>query len=222
MNELQKIDIKARPPANYSSEQESIDFILEFYNKGDYNTLQESCEASVKRFVKNLPSPILTDIDIYHLFYGAYAFNRIGESTKQIGCLKILYSLQGSNHLLNESAIELLNQGIAEYKSLAVKRGIDYLNSIEVEKIKFKGSGCFIATAIYGTPYASEVITLKEFRDKWLLTFILGKAFVKLYYIISPPIANLIAKHNYMKEITKSIIIIPLLKLAKNLKRKEN
>ncbi|MFA5434181.1 MAG: CFI-box-CTERM domain-containing protein [Candidatus Paceibacterota bacterium] len=83
-------------------------------------------------------------------------------------------------------------------------------------------SGCFIATAVYGSPYANEVILLKEFRDNWLLNFKLGKLFVAFYYWISPPIANQIAKSNSLKAITKSALVIPLIKIATYLKRKEN
>jgi len=81
---------------------------------------------------------------------------------------------------------------------------------------------CFIATAVYGTPYASEVALLKEFRDNWLLNFRLGKIFVAFYYWISPPIANQIAKSTSLKAFTKSMLIIPLIKIANHLKRKEN
>lgn len=97
------------------------------------------------------------------------------------------------------------------------------LNPIEgtFERLVKKGGGCFIATAIYGDPLANEVVVLKEFRDNYLLNFSLGKAFVKLYYCISPPFAKQIAKHNYLKVIVKSILIIPLIKLTNNLKRKE-
>jgi len=84
------------------------------------------------------------------------------------------------------------------------------------------GGGCFIATAVYGTPFANEVIILKEFRDNWLLNFRLGKMFVAFYYWISPPIANQIAKSNSLKAITKSTLVIPLIKIANYLKRKEN
>jgi len=83
-------------------------------------------------------------------------------------------------------------------------------------------SGCFIATAVYGSPYANEVIILKEFRDKWLLNFRLGEIFVTFYYLISPPIANQIAKRESLRAFTKSTLIIPLIKIANHLKRKKN
>ncbi len=83
-------------------------------------------------------------------------------------------------------------------------------------------SGCFIATAVYGSEHANEVIILKEFRDNWLQKTPWGKMFVKIYYSLSPPIANQLTKHSTLKQITKRIIVVPVLKLAKHLQRKEN
>jgi hypothetical protein len=52
---------------------------------------------------------------------------------------------------------------------------------------------CFIATAAYGTPMADEVMVLRNFRDKYLVTNKPGQIFVSFYYFISPPLARLIA-----------------------------
>lgn len=83
-----------------------------------------------------------------------------------------------------------------------------------------KGKGCFIATAVYGSPNAIEVEILKAFRDNWLTKYLIGRLFIKLYYIISPPVANLISKHTFLKAIIKSILVMPLIKLANNIKER--
>jgi hypothetical protein len=80
----------------------------------------------------------------------------------------------------------------------------DVTGEIDSEEVVVPSSGCFIATAAYGTPMAGEVETLREFRDEYLLTNPLGQALVNLYYNISPPIAKFITDHPSLKPIVRA------------------
>jgi|GEM_PF-6417205 len=75
------------------------------------------------------------------------------------------------------------------------------------------GGGCFIATAAYGTPMASEVLALCDFRDVHLLTNPVGRRLVAFYYRVSPPIADFIAKHESLKSIVR-FFLKPVVKLV--------
>jgi hypothetical protein len=68
------------------------------------------------------------------------------------------------------------------------------------------GGGCFITTAAFGSPLAPEVVILREFRDRYLLTNLPGKVFVSLYYAWSPPVARLISKHESLKVLARSTL----------------
>lgn len=76
-------------------------------------------------------------------------------------------------------------------------------------------SGCFIATATMGSKNNSYVITLCQFRDNVLSKSSQGRKFINLYYKYSPPIAQLIANCNLLKQISRLLIIKPSVFLIK-------
>jgi hypothetical protein len=69
---------------------------------------------------------------------------------------------------------------------------------------------CFIATAVYGTDKAEEIDTLREFRDVVLLPSGLGAELVSLYYEISPPIAEVISQHDFLRTAVKVGFVDPV------------
>jgi len=71
------------------------------------------------------------------------------------------------------------------------------------------GGNCFIATAAFGSPLERHVRTLQEFRDRCLMTNSPGRAFVRLYYQYSPPLAERIADSPLLRGIVR-ILLIPL------------
>jgi len=73
--------------------------------------------------------------------------------------------------------------------------------------------GCFIATAAYGSYVHSSVRILREFRDTFLIPNPVGKAVVKLYYRISPGIADAIRSNETLKAGTR-ILLLPAVGLS--------
>lgn len=69
------------------------------------------------------------------------------------------------------------------------------------------GSGaCFIATAAYGSPLEPHVMALREFRDRHLQRTRLGQAFVRFYYRHSPAAAAVIARHEWLRIGTRTLL----------------
>lgn len=76
----------------------------------------------------------------------------------------------------------------------------------EASTPKTSTSGCFIATAAYGSPLAPEVEALRLFRDKYLITNPAGRAFVGLYYRLSPPIARCVSERPALRPVVRAAL----------------
>jgi DNA-directed RNA polymerase subunit RPC12/RpoP len=81
----------------------------------------------------------------------------------------------------------------------------DKINKVE-ETIKSQQSKCFIATAAFGSPFSQEVLVLREFRDRYLETTSLGRAFVRSYYRTSPPIARAITVRQSLRVAVQKLL----------------
>jgi len=76
-----------------------------------------------------------------------------------------------------------------------------------------KKSGCFIATAVYGDVMAPEVICLRYYRDTVLIGTKTGRAFVEIYYKISPVLAAFISKSIFLRMIIRKSVLGPLVSI---------
>jgi hypothetical protein len=65
---------------------------------------------------------------------------------------------------------------------------------------------CFISTAAFGSDMADQVQLLRKFRNEFLLTNSWGKAFVKTYYKLSPPVAHFIEHSEILKAMTRTAL----------------
>ncbi|MGO9119690.1 MAG: pentapeptide repeat-containing protein [Desulfomonilaceae bacterium] len=76
------------------------------------------------------------------------------------------------------------------------------------------GSGCFVATAAYGTDTAAEVIILRSFRDTVLKQNALGQGFIAIYEKVSPPVSRMIASSPTARLLVRRFLIKPLCRLV--------
>ena len=80
-----------------------------------------------------------------------------------------------------------------------------------------KEQACFIATAAYGTPLSEEVDILRRFRDEFLITKPMGRAFVAVYYKLSPPLAGFISKRRMLRRVVRECLVNPAVVLSRSI-----
>lgn len=80
-----------------------------------------------------------------------------------------------------------------KYRSL-IQTELDFIERARNGEFDERGnsgtSGCYIATAVYGSPVCNEVFALRKYRDDYLAQRQWGRAFIRLYYALSPSMAK--------------------------------
>ena len=107
---------------------------------------------------------------------------------------------------------------IPKHKNYA---GVDCPQAENPNYAKWKKAGgkdesdsyCFIATATYGSQSAGEVLTLRQFRDRYLSSTKAGRLIVHTYYKMSPSLAQVIEGSNVLKAISAATLF-PIVILA--------
>jgi type II secretory pathway pseudopilin PulG len=70
-----------------------------------------------------------------------------------------------------------------------------------------------VATAAYGQPHHPMVLVLRQFRDRYLLTWKGGRVLVNTYYVVGPELAHLIKDRAWART-TARIFLLPAVGLA--------
>jgi hypothetical protein len=122
-----------------------------------------------------------------------------------------VYFQNAINERFNIYGAYMNETALAEYRRLLnqIKEGLpqETMNEISTESMtNEQKSGCYIATAIYGSYNAPEVIVLRHFRDCYLRKYFFGRSFIKLYYFISPTIAKWLKNTVHLNKAIRSIL----------------
>jgi tetratricopeptide (TPR) repeat protein len=85
-----------------------------------------------------------------------------------------------------------------------------------------KKEDCYIATAVYGSYDAPEVLVLRRFRDDTLSKQIAGRLFIKTYYFVSPPLADKLKNCTRINSAVRGILDRMVTRLANDNKECKN
>jgi hypothetical protein len=98
--------------------------------------------------------------------------------------------LEGGGKFDNESAQELSTR----IENWALANGAQ------------KQGGCYVATAVYGSYNCPAVWTLRRYRDQTLGQSLIGRAFIKTYYAVSPVLLKWFAGSSWFNAAAKPLL----------------
>jgi hypothetical protein len=119
--------------------------------------------------------PVLHDLQIPAVFYAIYDNYQIPDAVQK-----------GINSIITVKWLEIQ---IARAALIASDSATyeEYLRQLKA--MSTTPSGCFIATACYGSPTHTRVCQLREIKDKLVAKSKIASFFYHLYYVFSPSIA---------------------------------
>ena len=117
--------------------------------------------------------------------------------------------------VLSMRSIRATNAGALEVRGALGAYGgvINKLPPITIGGGGGSGRPCFVATAALGAD-APEVVLLRAFRDDVLRATQAGRAFVRLYERVSPPLAARIASRPAARRLARVLVVQPAARLA--------
>ena len=117
-----------------------------------------------------------------------------------------------------ESTLEKYAFRAIEYAPADIKQGyqeeiqpeLDYIQRARQGQYDRKTtsgkSGCYIATAVYGSYSCDQVVALRRYRDDYLAKHLFGRLFIKVYYALSPTLAKHIRQDSYIGKAIRSYL----------------
>lgn len=211
---------------------QAVPYVNKSTNKEDYNQSRAiKCTIAVLEDDVTLTTnngkivPPLSD-DVYYSLNVTYHFPNMVENDK-LYVNKVLERGKNGQSYVNAKKIVseteeyvVIDQGDSNTNN-DVAIVVRYVTDLTVSGDQLMNESnfnlyCFIATASYGVNNGEGVVGLLcDFRDNVLLTNPLGEAFVKAYYKLSPPVAEIIAESEPLRAAVR-VALKPLVVVAVN------
>jgi hypothetical protein len=161
----------------------------------------------------------LTDLESYRVYVGTSSgpcpgslFLEVSSSTSTPTGMEVTYHLSGLN-AGETDFVQVTAVDTDGFESDCSNEASGQAKDNPGATTEGGGGGCFIATAAFGSPLAPQVQILRDFRDRHLLVYSPGRVLVRLYYRMSPPLANIIASSDTLRAIVH-VGLLPILAWA--------
>ena len=104
-----------------------------------------------------------------------------------------------------------LEDNLAEWREIREGKR----TAVDTDEGQEKEGQCFVVTAVYGSPLAQEVNTMRIFRDEFLLRYQAGRLFVSTYYRVSPAVAQFISNRRPLRSFLRTVLLAPIVSIVK-------
>lgn len=135
-------------------------------------------------------------------------------STVELTKIEIEY-MDGSKEILKGGEIQYEEITEADLEEMQEMLGKSLEESLEIEKALEekkaleeiqKSGGCYVATAVYGSYDCPQVWTLRRFRDDTLAETWYGRAFIRIYYAVSPVLVRRFGETRWFQTLWRGLL----------------
>jgi uncharacterized Zn finger protein (UPF0148 family) len=137
---------------------------------------------------------------------------QISDYIKKMYTITFVYEINPGNNFVGSKGwcISLFNNVKTtfskELNEIHSKHNEDWIQELINQNQVVKTGGCYIATSVYGSYDCPQVWTLRRYRDTTLASTIFGRAFIHIYYAISPTLVKLFGKTKWFSGLWKSVL----------------
>ncbi|MBQ8860427.1 MAG: ankyrin repeat domain-containing protein [Ruminococcus sp.] len=197
-----------------NEEKDNLKFLIN-RNVDDGITLlmaaSNRCDYEVAKYLVESGADINTksDYNTTALWYVCSKTHQASDISAAINIAKLLLDAGADANVTSLTGVATLN--CLTHSAIASMIKSKYPNLQQP-----KGSGCYVATVVYGSYDCAEVWTLRRFRDDTLASTWYGRAFIKTYYAISPTLVKWFGDTQWFKNMWKPTLD----KMVRNLNNK--
>lgn len=184
---------------------ENDDEIRELYLKA-YDVVEAASEEE-KHFNLNYND--------YYLYKGVFMIHSgvFSKQPKKSFTSKELKPVYDELTAILDGAIEKNDR----HKPAYIQRKADVISSYNEELAKYgitvQKGGCYIATAVYGSYDCPQVWTLRRYRDGMLANSLWGRAFIHVYYALSPTLVKWFGHRKWFSGLWRGVLDTLIYKL---------